>query len=57
VTKAWEDAISSCTVVEVGADCTIKKGDRVQINPYAYRDITGSPLKMIKEDDVLAYVG
>lgn len=55
--KAWEDAISSCTVLAVGPECTMKKGDRIHINPYAYIDITGSELKLIKEGDVLGYVG
>lgn len=57
VTKAWEDAISSATVLEAGEKATIKKGSRIHINPYAYIDITGSDYKLIKEGDVLGYVG
>lgn len=58
ITKAWEDAISSCTVLEVGpAVKTVKKGDHIHINPYAYLDITDSELKIIQEGDVLGHVG
>ena len=57
MTKAWEDAVSRCTVLEVGPNVQdVKKGDRVHINPYAYIDITDSEYKLIKEADVLAHV-
>lgn len=57
MTKAWEDAVTLATVIEVGAKVKdIKKGDRIHINPYAYIDLTGSEQKLIREGDVLAHV-
>lgn len=54
--KAWEDAVSSATVLDAGPDASLKKNDRVHINPYAYIDITGSEFKLIKEGDILGHV-
>lgn len=57
MTKAWEDAVTSATVLAVGKTVKdVKEGDRVHINPYAYIDLTGTTDKLIKEGDVLGYV-
>ncbi len=55
--KAWEDAVNTATVQEIGPEVTVcEKGQRILINPYAYIDITGTTLKLIKEVDVLGHV-
>lgn len=57
MTKAWQDAVTSATVLQVGkAVKDIKEGDRIHINPYAYIDLTGTEEKLIREGDVLGYV-
>lgn len=57
MTKSWEDAITSATVLDVGPEVKdLKKGDRVHINPYAYIDLTKSEYKLIQEGDILGHV-
>lgn len=58
IQKAWEDAVNSATVVEVGPEVTsCKKGDRIMINPYAYIDLNGMEnTKLIRQEDILANV-
>lgn len=57
IAKAWEDPITSATVLAVGKGVKdIKEGERVHINPYAYIDLTGTTDKLIKEGDVLGHV-
>lgn len=57
ISKSWQDAITSATVLAVGKEVKdIKKGERIHINPYAYIDLTGTEHKLIKEGDVLGYV-
>lgn len=58
ITKSWEDTIVTGTVVAVGSDVkSVKAGDHVMFNPYAYLDIVNDPAhKLIPESDILSHV-
>lgn len=58
ITKSWEDTIVAGTVEAIGPDVkSVKVGDHVLFNPYAYLDIAEDEQhKLIKEVDILSHV-
>ena len=58
ITKSWEDTIVTGTVKAIGPDVkSVKVGDHVMFNPYAYLDITDNANhKLIPESDILSHV-
>lgn len=52
--EAWETARNKAEVLEVGAEVTtLKKGDKVIINPYAMHDVSANVPGAQKEENFL----
>jgi chaperonin GroES len=58
ISKSWEDTIVTGTVKAIGPEVkSVKVGDRVMFNPYAYLDILDDERhKLIPEIDILSHV-
>lgn len=56
IKEAWESAINSGEILEVGPEATVKKGTRVIINPYALLECGMKETFLIKEADIVGFI-